>query len=693
MALNAPPDARHAGPPPGRRLLDNLWFAASSPQMTIALAVLLAFTFGLAASVPQLPTGLDPVASELWVSTTATRLGSFGPFLSSAGLFALLGGPWATSLLAVAALHLILRIARQASRLIRGRTPDMPLAPPGLPFELVVSHTALSAMQSVFGVVLGDDGPRGSTSRWRKFTTWVSAPRTIVRHDLEAPRPRTDAFSERRAWAAIGPLLTYAGLLLIIGGILWNSLYGWRASDIAMTTEGPVQPVQARDLAMTLIEAGGAGEERPAVLGLSRGAASSYFWLGYDRPVSWGGAWVVQRASGPALSIRAQAENRALTLQSLESGGESRETLHLRFGQNESEQGFSIPSRDLAFRVVSYENLPDPAITGPVFLIEGYARGNTTPQLSELVSESGAVDWEGMTLTLQRDRYVVVDLAAVPGWPALLPGGLILLVGASLTAWVGTKRIWINAATDRGGTLTAVRVAAPAAGQDQVTQTAAALAHRTAQVSPEGSEDNPTQRPWGKLLALATAAVMVAGAALLAAYSAQAAPISIPEPRVWAFNLRNALAGAGLAVWIPALVASALWAVRSGAPGEAMPRTAGHAVDPQLPPDVHPQGAFGSGMRGRTGDPGRALALAGFPLLTAALLASGAWDYLAFAALWRAVASEMWLLAAWCTGAAYLHATSGWRPLRVPAWLAVTLAAATLVAGLACALTSGTLLV
>jgi len=602
--------------------------------MTITLAALLAFTFALAAASPQLRTGLEPGGSSLWMKI----------------------------LLAVTALNLILRVANQAERLFRGSTPGIPLAPQGLPFELVHSHDPLPAIEARL-----ESLPGSSRLQIEKGTGSMT-------------RPRTDAYTDRRAWAAIGPLLTYAGPLLILGGLLWNSMAGWRASDIALTTGTPVHPAQAGSPALTLIDASGSGEERPVVLELTRGVASSYFWLGYDRPIIRQGVWVVQRDSGPALSVRAEAEGRSLSLQPLEPGSAAGETLHLRFRQNESEQGFSLADRGLAFRVVSFESLPDRAIAGPVFLIEGYRGSDPTPQLSELIEETGAVEWDGVTLTLQRDRYVVVDLAAVPGWPLMLLGGLLLLCGAAVTAWAGMTRTWINAAADRDGTQVAVRVAAPARGQDMVSRIAAALA-----VSNESSPEETTaerstiSEAWQtpRVLHLLPASIMLGGAIVLAGVSILGAVPSAPQADAWTFILRNALAGAGLAAWIPAMAASALWAVRSGAPAEA--------VDPLLPPDAR-------GMRGRTGDPGRAIALASFPLLTAALLLGGTGDMLAFAAPWRAVPGELWVLAAWCMGAAYLHATSGWRPLRLPAWLPASLAAATLLAGVAAVLAAASVL-
>lgn len=603
--------------------------------MTIALAALLAFTFALAAAFPQLRAEPGPGAS----------------------------GHWMKILLSVTVLNLILRIANQVARLFRPPTPGIPLAPQGLPYELVHFHDPLPAIQARMESLPGSGG------RLRLENSTESA-----------TRPRADAYAGRRAWAAIGPLLTYAGPLFILGGLLWSSMAGWRASDIALTTGTPVYPAQAQGAALTLIDASGSPGERPVVVEMTRGEANSYFWLSYERPIIYKGVWVVQRDSGPALSVRAEAEGRTLRLQLLESRGAAGETLHLRFTQNESEQGFSVTDRGLAFRVVSYESLPDRAITGPVFLVEGYRGSDATPQLSELVEETGAVEWEGVTLTLQRDRYVVVDLAAVPGWPVTLLGGLLLLAGAAVTAWAGMTRVWINAATDSDGTQVAVRVAAPARGQDLVSWIAAALAVSSDASPEETTADRSTLfDAWEATTALfpVPASIMLGGAAVLAGVSILGAAGSAPHSHAWTFILRNALAGAGLAAWIPALAASSLWALRSRAPGEA--------VDPLLPPDAH-------GMRGRTGDPGRAVALAAFPLLTAALLLGGIGNLLAFATPWRAAPGELWVLAAWCMGAAYLHATSGWRPLRLPAWLPVVLAAATLAAGVAAVLAAASVL-
>ena len=68
---------------------------------------------------------------------------------------------------------------------------------------------------------------------------------------------------------------------------------------------------------------------------------------------------------------------------------------------------------------------------------------------------------------------------------------------------------------------------------------------------------------------------------------------------------------------------------------------------------------------GAWGDAGRAAALAGYPWLTAAGLGSMLWNLATQAAIVRAAPGDLWLWAAWLLGGIYLHATSGWRPLRL----------------------------
>jgi hypothetical protein len=667
MTQNAPADPPSSGPPPAGprpgRGLDNLWIAASSPQLTIALAVLLAFTCASAAVLPQLLAGSDPLAASRWLATTAARYGRFGAFFSSSGLFNVLAGPWISALLALSAFHLTLRVANQA-RHLAARRARSPIAPQGLPFELVYLPAGMDAVQRQVEELAA--GRQGSS----------------VTADPSDVRPKVDAYLERRSWAVAGPLLTYLGPLLLVLGLLWNALDGWRASDVTLIPGRTVQPAQAGGLALGLVDAGGDGGARPGVISLARGSQARYAWLGYGRPAIWGPVWVAQRNSGPALAVRASANGIPLPVEALENQATPVESLHLRFGQAESEQAFTIPARALgadtlgpaealAFRVVSYESLADRGIGRPVFLVEGYQGTDPAPGLNELVEDNRVIEWQGVVLTLQREAYVVVDVAAMPGLPLLLLGALALLVGAAVTAWGGLTRTWLNAAAERDGSVLAVRVAAPAVGQAEVGRIAAGLVAR-------GEGDRPvsegvTER-WRHALYVLAGTLVLVGLGALALR--RIGPLG-PQVQGSVLILHAAFAAVALGALAVAAGQSVWFAMRGNRLSDV--------ADPMLRGSAR-------GLRGRAGDPGRAIALAAFPLLTGALLLGSLWGLFVLATPVAPVAAEMWLLVAWLLAAAYLHATSGWRPLRAPAWLAPVLVMAALLAGTAACLAAPSLL-
>lgn len=156
-------------------------------------------------------------------------------------------------------------------------------------------------------------------------------------------------------------------------------------------------------------------------------------------------------------------------------------------------------------------------------------------------------------------------------------------------------------------------------------------------------------------LTFASAALAWRGAATAVAWSA----------RTWLFGLRVVLASIGLGGWL-AVLAGSVW------------------------------GLWLAGRRGElptaATDRGRAAALFSYPWLTAALLATVAWNLAARATILAFQPGDLWPLVAWLLGAIYLHATSTWRPRRVAAWLATIIAGLTLIAAVLAALSAGTLL-
>ena len=68
------------------------------------------------------------------------------------------------------------------------------------------------------------------------------------------------------------------------------------------------------------------------------------------------------------------------------------------------------------------------------------------PVFDELVEDTATVNLDGVTLTLRRDRYVILEAAALPGLPLLLIGAIITLAGVITSVVYGP-----HACLDRDG--------------------------------------------------------------------------------------------------------------------------------------------------------------------------------------------------------------------------------------------------
>ncbi len=189
-------------------------------------------------------------------------------------------------------------------------------------------------------------------------------------------------------------------------------------------------------------------------------------------------------------------------------------------------------------------------------------------------------------------------------------------------------------------------------------------------------------------LTLLAAAILLGAGALLSIPAAAAADTpALPPARTWLFGVRNLLAGIGLGGWIVAWTASLVWILQIWRRSQSAAQAQRPAEEPQpqaeLPEPGEPEAAWPAE------DWGRRAALFSFPWLTAACLSGAAWNLVAHATIVRAAPAELWTLSAWLCGAAYLHVTSGWRPLRLPGWLAPLLVALVVAAGVLAAGNAG----
>jgi hypothetical protein len=226
-------------------------------------------------------------------------------------------------------------------------------------------------------------------------------------------------------------------------------------------------------------------------------------------------------------------------------------------------------------------------------------------------------------------------------WPGATAGEALLLVAAA-ALWLST---WVSRSIGAPHAVGAPDAAGPAGS------------------NPEGVEGDAVAVS-GRLAygaGLVATGVLILGATALAWI---AAPPVAPQAHSGLFGLRSGLASLGLGGW-PFVCAGNLAALWQGR-GKA-------AVSPTVP------------------GPAQVVVRAGYPWLTAALLASGAWQMAAYAVPWRDMPADLWLVVAWLIGGVYLMLGSARWAKSLGAWPPAVLSLAGLAAALLAAGLTGSL--
>jgi len=411
---------------------------------------------------PTVPNRRDPL-DRAWrigsaTGVTLALLALLAVTLIVMVAFRVNAGVWLRILLAALAYNLTLRLAGQARHIwhLGHRMQSLPPFPADLPLRQIT-------LPGPFDVALA------------RVHDSLRAHFQIVTAEHDATRAQCHA--ERHRLGAWGPLIAYLGLLLILLGLLINDAAGWRATDIALAPNSSATLTQAGGVQITLNEITGTEPRARSTLLLTQADNRSHsVHVAETRPGRWGNLWIIQRATGPALDVSAQDPNgRPLLLQALVSGGEVSERLHIPFRQTLSEQGFAIPTRDLAFRVVSYPALPERGIASPVFLVEAYHGDDSTPVLSELVGDAATLTLDDISFSLSRDRHVTLEAAYLPGIPPLLLGALLALAGLGLTLVRGYAEAWGHLAVQGEVVIATLSAAAPLSARRELARLVQAL--------------------------------------------------------------------------------------------------------------------------------------------------------------------------------------------------------------------------
>jgi len=420
---------------PRRDILDALWRIGSAGTTRLVLLVLLALSVALGTLLPQLPVtaAADPAMANRWLSTIATRYGTWGTLLRAINLFDIAHAFWFRLLLALLAFHLLLCAVEviQTAWAALGSHRHPPPFPPDVSHVRWLSlppplHEAVAIVQSQLAA--------------RRLRVLVEAEETAVSAQLYADRAR---------FGVLGSLLSNVGALFLLMALFINSVLGWQTADLLLAPGQETALGHGTGLNLRLVTAASAADRgRLLFLGASGEAVERP--LAFAHPALYGGISVHQTGDGPALMVRGEDEaGRPLALQPLAAEGTAAETVSLIFDQPQAERHLTVPARNLALRLVAYTTSPGSQADHPTFLLQVYRGGSSEPILDTLISEGSTLEVNGARLEFMPERYAVLQVIHAPGLPLLLAGGWLLLVGAILPLIWPTLQVWAELMPER----------------------------------------------------------------------------------------------------------------------------------------------------------------------------------------------------------------------------------------------------
>lgn len=386
-----------------RDVWQSAWRVASGDRLLAASLMGLAVALAVAALLPQAPQG-DSAAYARWLSDTQLRFGSASSALSGLGLFDVVHSLLFRIPAGIAGFALF---ARLLDRALHMRATPHPVPPPESPAQIrdsALAPDALSARLRGWRVLHGES-----------FTMANRFPR-----------------------AAIGPMVAYAGALLMLLGLMLSPLIDWRVDAFsALPDTLSAIPNTPYALQVNAIDAGGRIELaiRQGEQDVLRGFAAA------GQPLLGGAASVFVRELLPALHVSGRdADGLPLDLQT-SAQGQATPALLLAFDAGQPDEFFVAPEVLLAVRVSSLdagaaENRYEVSIV----------RGADASQVArETIAPGHGVAADGAYFEFEGASHAVLSIVYAPAQIVIVAGLIVAVVGLAIAAVFPAQRVWIIA--------------------------------------------------------------------------------------------------------------------------------------------------------------------------------------------------------------------------------------------------------
>jgi hypothetical protein len=410
--------------------LDPLWNILASPISGIVLLVLTAFMVTLSGILPQLPATLsDPLAQTRWLAEAASRFGSLGSALRSAGLFQIQGSlPWKV-LLGIDALAVLAALETSAWRAWQLRRGD--LRHVGLRFADAPPRQGTDVL-----AILDSAEDYLSSHGFRTRQVTLAKPQQV--HAVARP------------WAAwLRPML-YCGVFLVLASlILVGSL---RRVQQVSVGPGESEALTLRTGWSLLLDEFG---ENPSPAGSYTGHLALFGpeaemlgkgGIGTQAPLLARGLSIHLQEVGPGLEVKAtDASGQALPLQS--ATGTQQRSLFLQLDESEPEAYFAASDVGDTIRVVLHANADT---KGRDFLVQVYHGSEAEPRAEDLLAGPGSLVADGVTYSFVPAPYAVLLVVEDPTHWVFWAGAVLALISALLIMAFPCRAVFIQAAESDG---------------------------------------------------------------------------------------------------------------------------------------------------------------------------------------------------------------------------------------------------
>lgn len=248
----------------------------------------------------------------------------------------------------------------------------------------------------------------------------------------------------RNRLGALGTHITHWSLVLLVIGLAWPGLRGWRET----ITLGPGQGQSLIHLPGTKIRLDGLTIDRlpdgtpqryRAKLAVQEAGMTVVQEIGLNRPLVVGQVGYYLSSYGPALRVVVQGSHGEML--ALKSGDAVSQEAILLFQDETQPQELSIPSVNATFQIY-YFYYSAAAEAGPTVAIRAVKEGRTAATISRRLSGAVRFDWQDMVLTFSPAEYAVITAVYDPSFKVIVFAALGFLVGIILTFYLPCWRLW-----------------------------------------------------------------------------------------------------------------------------------------------------------------------------------------------------------------------------------------------------------